>query len=87
VEGYRLSQPRCPTEGETALALYAEELGGARCSVAGRVDRAFEERKEARKATPNQLVFPNGRGKPDSEMDMVVKRVAERAGPQLQSSA
>ena len=40
----------------------------------------LRKRKEARKATPNQLVFPNGRGKPDSEMDMVVKRVAERAG-------
>ena len=45
----------------------------------GLIER-LRKRKEARKATPNQLVFPNGRGKPDSEMDMVVKRVAERAG-------
>jgi hypothetical protein len=67
-------------EGETALALHAEELGGARSPAAIRFDRTTEKRKEARKATPNQLVFPNGRGKPDSEMDMVVKRVAERAG-------
>ena len=45
----------------------------------GLIER-LRKRKEARKATPNQLVFPNSRGKPDSEMDMVVKRVAERAG-------
>jgi integrase/recombinase XerD len=44
----------------------------------GLIER-LRKRKEARGATPNQLVFPNGRGKPDSEMDMVVKRVAERA--------
>ncbi len=36
--------------------------------------------KESRSATPNQLVFPNRRGRPDSEMDMIVKRVAQRAG-------
>jgi integrase len=36
--------------------------------------------KESRNATPNQLVFPNRRGRPDSEMDMIVKRVAQRAG-------
>jgi integrase len=36
--------------------------------------------KESRKATPNQLVFPNRRGRPDSEMDTIVKRVAQRAG-------
>ena len=45
---------------------------------AGLIER-LRKRKEARGATPNQLVFPNGRGKPDSEMDMIVKRVAERA--------
>jgi integrase/recombinase XerD len=45
---------------------------------AGLIKR-LKKRKEARSATPNQLVFPNGRGKPDSEMDMIVKRVAERA--------
>lgn len=44
----------------------------------GLIER-LRKRKEARGATPNQLVFPNGRGKPDSEMDMIVKRVAERA--------
>ena len=44
----------------------------------GLIER-LRKRKEARSATPNQLVFPNGRGKPDSEMDMIVKRVAERA--------
>jgi len=44
----------------------------------GLIER-LRKRKEARGATANQLVFPNGRGKPDSEMDMVVKRVAERA--------
>jgi integrase/recombinase XerD len=42
------------------------------------VDR-LKRRKEQRSANPNELVFPNGRGKPDSEMDMIVKRVAERA--------
>ena len=36
--------------------------------------------KESHGATPNQLVFPNRRGRPDSEMDMIVKRVAQRAG-------
>lgn len=36
--------------------------------------------KESRRATPNQLVFPNRRGRPDSEMDTIVKRVAQRAG-------
>jgi len=44
----------------------------------GLIER-LRKRKEVRSATPNQLVFPNGRGKPDSEMDMIVKRVAERA--------
>jgi hypothetical protein len=46
---------------------------------ASQVER-LRKLKEAREATPNQLVFPNGRGKPDSEMDMVVKLVAQRAG-------
>ena len=36
--------------------------------------------KESHGGTPNQLVFPNRRGRPDSEMDMIVKRVAQRAG-------
>jgi integrase/recombinase XerD len=40
----------------------------------------LKRRKEKRKALPNNLVFPNGRGKPDSEMDTIVKRVAQRAG-------
>jgi integrase/recombinase XerD len=40
----------------------------------------LRRRKEQRNANPNEVVFPNGRGKPDSEMDMIVKRVAERAG-------
>lgn len=40
----------------------------------------LKRRKEQRSALPNELLFPNGRGKPDSEMDMIVKRVAERAG-------
>jgi integrase len=35
--------------------------------------------KERRNALPAQLVFPNSRGNPDSENDMIVKRVAERA--------
>jgi integrase len=30
-------------------------------------------------ARPNQLVFPNSRGNPDSEMDTIIKRVVERA--------
>ena len=46
---------------------------------AGLVER-LRKLKEAREATPNQLVFPNGRGKPNSEMDMIVKLVAQRAG-------
>ena len=40
----------------------------------------LKKRKEDCKATSNQLLFPNGKGRPDSEMDMVVKRVAQRAG-------
>lgn len=35
--------------------------------------------RECRKALPAQLVFPNTKGNPDSENDMIVKRVAERA--------
>ena len=35
--------------------------------------------KESRRARPHDLVLPNRRGRPDSEMDMIVKRVAERA--------
>jgi integrase/recombinase XerD len=35
--------------------------------------------KERRKGLPAQLVFPNSKGNPDSENDMIVKRVAERA--------
>lgn len=38
--------------------------------------RAF---RQSRKALPAQLVFPNTKGNPDSENDMIVKRVAERA--------
>jgi integrase len=45
----------------------------------GLMDR-LKRRKEARNATPNQLIFPNGKGRPDSEMDVIVKRLAERAG-------
>lgn len=45
----------------------------------GLLDR-LRKLKERRSARPTDLVFPNGRGKPDSEMDMIVKRVAERAG-------
>jgi integrase/recombinase XerD len=40
----------------------------------------LRKQKDARGGTPNQLIFPNGRGKPDSETDVVVKRVAQRAG-------
>ena len=36
--------------------------------------------KARRDATPAKPVFPNGRGNPDSEMDMIVKRVAQKAG-------
>ncbi len=35
--------------------------------------------KQQRNALPAQLVFPNTMGNPDSEMDMIVKRVAQRA--------
>jgi integrase/recombinase XerD len=38
------------------------------------------KRKERKKARPHDLIFGNTRGNPDSEMDTVVKRVAERAG-------
>jgi integrase len=31
-------------------------------------------------AVPNKLVFPNRCGNPDSEMDMIVKRIARKAG-------
>jgi integrase/recombinase XerD len=36
--------------------------------------------KERRNARPSDLVFPNSKGNPDSANDMIVKRVAERAG-------
>ena len=36
--------------------------------------------KERKKARPHDLVFGNTKGRPDSELDMVVKKVAERAG-------
>jgi integrase/recombinase XerD len=35
--------------------------------------------KERRGALPAQLAFPNRKGNPDGENDMIVKRVAERA--------
>jgi len=35
--------------------------------------------KERRNAMPAQLVFPNTKGRPNTETDMIVKRVAERA--------
>jgi integrase len=35
--------------------------------------------KTERDAAPTQLVFPNSRGNPDSEMDTIIKKVAERA--------
>lgn len=35
--------------------------------------------KERRNALPAQLVFPNSKGNPNTETDMIVKRVAERA--------
>jgi len=35
--------------------------------------------RQRRNGLPSQLVFPNSRGNPDSENDMIVKRVAERA--------
>jgi integrase/recombinase XerD len=40
----------------------------------------LKKRKERKNARPHDLIFGNTRGNPDSEMDMVVKRVAERAG-------
>jgi integrase/recombinase XerD len=36
--------------------------------------------KSERNALPSQLVFPNTRGNPDSEMDTLIKRLAQRAG-------
>ena len=35
--------------------------------------------RERKSAQPSLLVFPNSRGNPDSENDMIVKKVAERA--------
>jgi integrase len=35
--------------------------------------------RERRHGLPSQLVFPNSKGNPDSENDMIVKRVAELA--------
>jgi integrase/recombinase XerD len=40
----------------------------------------MKKRMERKKARPHDLVFGNTKGRPDSELDMVVKRVAERAG-------
>ncbi len=45
---------------------------------AGLMER-LRKRKERKQARPHDLVFGNTKGRPDSEMDMVVKRVAERA--------
>jgi len=45
---------------------------------AGLVER-LRKLKAERDAVPAQLVFPNGRGNPDSEMDMIIKRLAQRA--------
>lgn len=39
----------------------------------------LQQLKESRNAVPAQLVFPNKRGNPNSENDMIVKRVAFRA--------
>lgn len=36
-------------------------------------------RKERKKGRPHDLIFGNSKGRPDSEMDMIVKRVAQRA--------
>ena len=46
---------------------------------AGLIER-LRKRKERKTARPHDFVFGNTKGRPDSEMDMVVKRVAERAG-------
>jgi integrase/recombinase XerD len=35
--------------------------------------------RESRNGLPAQLIFPNSKGNPDSENDMIVKRVAQRA--------
>jgi integrase len=40
----------------------------------------LRKRKERKQGRPHDLIFGNTKGRPDSEMDMVVKRVAERAG-------
>jgi len=45
---------------------------------AGLIER-LRKRKERKTARPHDFVFGNTKGRPDSEMDMVVKRVAERA--------
>ncbi len=39
----------------------------------------LQKLRERRNALPSQLAFPNSRGNPDSENDMIVKRVAKRA--------
>ena len=44
----------------------------------GLIER-LQRLKEKRTASLHHLVFPNGRGRPDSEMDMAVMRVARRA--------
>jgi integrase/recombinase XerD len=44
----------------------------------GLLDR-LRKLKAERDAVPSQLVFPNGRGNPDSEMDTIIKKLAERA--------
>lgn len=45
----------------------------------GLMDR-LRKLKSDRNALPSQLVFPNTRGNPDSEMDTIIKRLAKRAG-------
>jgi hypothetical protein len=38
----------------------------------------LQKLRERRNGLPSQLVFPNSKGNPDSENDMIVKRVAQR---------
>ena len=81
ISGSRLPESRsCARHGQEEMGLHAEELGGARRALSSCLMERLKKRKERKKARPHDLIFGNTKGNPDSEMDMVVKRVAERAG-------
>ena len=67
-------------DGKSEVGLHAEELGGAHCAPARSVDGTSAQ-EEGTRSRHGLTIWSSAtrKGRPDSEMDMVVKRVAERA--------